>query len=142
MIPVRITKRDPRAEIPEYKTPGAAAFDLAILDDVTIAPRSSQFLHTGLIFGLPADHVMLVFARSSLFKKFGLMLTNNVGVLDADYCGPEDECLLSVWNPQDVAVDIKAGTRLAQAMVLPRPRVEFVESEASAASRGGWGSTG
>ena len=139
---IRITKRDPRAEMPAYHTPGAAAFDLTVIEETVIAPRGSAFLRTGLIFGIPEDHVMLIFGRSSLFKKFGLRLGNQVGILDADFCGPEDECLIYVWNPGDTPVAVTAGARLAQAIVIPRPRLVFEEGEALGPSRGGWGSTG
>lgn len=139
---IRITKRDPRAVIPEYQTPGAAAFDLTVIEDGVVPAHGSALLRTGLVFGIPDDHVMLIFARSSLFKKFGLMLTNNVGVLDADYCGPEDECLISVWNAGDLTVHIPAGARLAQGLILPRPLVTFEEGEPTGPTRRGWGSTG
>lgn len=142
MITVRITKRDPRALVPEYQTPGAAAFDLAILDDAVVPPRSQALLRTGLVVGLPADHVLHIYARSSLFKKHGLVLANGVGVIDADYCGPDDEVLVSVWNPGDVEVRLEAGTRVAQGIVLARPRVQWVEGDAGGVGRGGFGSTG
>ena len=142
MITVRITKRDPRARLPEYQSPGAAAFDLAIIEDVVVPPRSQSLLRTGLCVGLPADHVLHLYARSSLFKKHGLLLANGVGVIDPDYCGPEDEILLSVWNPGDGPVAVAAGTRIAQGIVLARPRVRWVEGDASGSDRGGFGSTG
>jgi len=142
MITVRITKRDPRAQLPEYQTPGAAAFDLAIIEDAVVPPRSQALLRTGLVVGLPADHVLHVYARSSLFKKYGLVLANGVGVIDSDYSGPDDEVMLSVWNPGDQAVTVAAGTRIAQGIVLHRPRVRWVEGEAGGTGRGGFGSTG
>ncbi len=139
---IRVTKVDPRAIVPAYQTEGAAAFDLTVIEDGVVPAHSTSFLRTGLVFGVPKDHVMLIFARSSLFKKFGLMLSNNVGVLDGDFCGPEGECLISVWNPSDLSVRIASGTRLAQAIILPRPRVTFKEGSTTGPSRGGWGSTG
>jgi dUTP pyrophosphatase len=142
MITVRITKRDPRALIPEYKTDGAAAFDLATIEDAVIPPGEAVRLRTGLVFGVPEDHVFLVFSRSSLFSKHHLMLSNNVGVLDSDYCGPEDELLLSMWNPGPEPISVAAGTRVAQGIILPRPTVQFEEGEPIGKTRGGFGSTG
>jgi dUTP pyrophosphatase len=142
MITVRITKRDPRAQLPEYKTAGAAAFDLGIIDDAVVPARSQALLHTGLGIGLPADHVLHLYARSSLFQKHGLVLANGVGVIDSDYCGPDDEILLSVWNPGNEDVRLTAGTRVAQGILLPRPRVTWIEAEADGPGRGGFGSTG
>jgi dUTP pyrophosphatase len=70
------------------------------------------------------------------------MVANGVGVLDADYCGPNDELKVQLLNVTNEPVAIKAGDRLAQGIVLQAPRVEFVEGEATAPSRGGFGSTG
>lgn len=142
MTTVRVTRRDPRAILPEYKTAGAAAFDLAVLDDTIIPAKSASRLPTGLVFGLPEHHVLLIFARSSLFAKHHLTMANGVGVIDSDYCGPEDELLLSVWNPTDEDVRLEAGTRIAQGIILPRPAIHFEEGPALGIARGGFGSTG
>jgi dUTPase len=63
-------------------------------------------------------------------------------VIDSDYCGPDDEVLLSVWNPGDTEVRVAAGTRIAQGIVFARPRVTWVEADVSGTGRGGFGSTG
>ena len=142
MIDVRITKRDPRAVLPAYQTAGAAGFDLAILDDAVIAPCTHALLRTGLGIGVPDDHVFHVYARSSLFPKYGLIVANGVGVIDPDYSGPDDEVLISVWNPGDREVRIAAGTRVAQGIIFPRPRIRWIEADAAGSTRGGFGSTG
>ncbi len=142
MITVRITKRDPRARIPEYETAGAAAFDLAVLEDSTVPACGQALLRTGLAIGVPEDHVLHVYARSSLFRRHGLVLANGVGVIDSDYSGPDDEVLISVWNPGEGEVKIPGGTRVAQGIIVPRPRVQWVVAEATGPGRGGFGSTG
>jgi len=142
MLTVRVTKRDPRAVLPAYHSPGAAGFDLAILDDAVIPPRSHALLRTGLGVGVPDDHVFHVYARSSLFPKHGLILANGVGVIDSDYSGPDDEVMISVWNPGDAEVRLAGGTRIAQGIILPRPRVTWVVADATNPTRGGFGSTG
>jgi dUTP pyrophosphatase len=142
MLSVRITKRDPRAVLPAYQSAGAAGFDLAILDDVVVGPRSHALLRTGLGIGVPDDYVFHVYARSSLFPKHGLILANGVGVIDSDYSGPDDEVMISVWNPGDREVRLAAGARVAQGIILARPRVEWVVADATGPTRGGFGSTG
>jgi len=142
MLTVRLTKRDPRAQIPAYQTAGAAGFDLAILDDTVVAPHAHALLRTGLGIGLPADHLLHVYPRSSLFPKHGLLLANGVGVVDPDYAGEDDEVLISVWNTRDVEVRLAGGTRVAQGIIFPRPRVQWVVADATGATRGGFGSTG
>jgi dUTP pyrophosphatase len=139
---VRITKTDPRAVIPAYQTPGSGAFDLPVIEDAVIPPHGMAYLRTGLIFGIPKGHVMVIYPRSSLSRKMGLRLSNQTGILDEDFCGPEDECLIGLWNPGDTPVSVAAGSRVAQAMILPVPRATFTEGPAEGPSRGGWGSTG
>lgn len=139
---LRVTKIDPRAVIPEYKTAGAGAFDLTIIEDATLPAHGQVLLRTGLGFGIPEGHVMHIYSRSSTFMKFGVILANGVGTIDSDYCGPTDEIFIAVLNPGMEDVSIKAGSRVAQAMIIPVPRVTFVEGLPMEKSRGGFGSTG
>lgn len=139
---IGITRIRPTAVIPAYATSGAAAFDLTAAETADIPPRSHGRVPTGLVFHLPADHVLHVFARSSTFAKLGLLLSNGVGVIDADYCGPEDELCILFYNPSDTPVNVPQGTRIAQGIVYPRPYIEFEEETTEKISRGGFGSTG
>jgi len=125
-----------------YSSPGAAAFDLAAADDVEIGPGEIKLVGTGLVVAVPDGHFLAIFARSSTPLKRGLMVANGVGVLDSDYCGPADELKIQLLNVTTEPVSVKAGERLAQGMVLQAPRVEFIDGEATAPSRGGFGSTG
>lgn len=139
---IRITKVRPTAVIPAYATEGSAAFDLTSAVDTTVPARGIGRIPTGLIFNIPDDHVFHIFARSSTFSKWGIVLSNGVGVIDSDYCGPNDEILLLVYNPGDADVTIPGGTRIAQGIVYPRPRIDFEEGPAEGPTRGGFGSTG
>lgn len=139
---IGITKIHPQAVIPSYATPGSAAFDLTTVEDIAIEAKGKGAVSTGLVFHLPADHVLHIFARSSTFNKLGLILSNGVGVIDADYSGPQDELKILFYNPGDTNVTVVAGTRVAQGIIYPRPRIEFIEEETKTTSRGGFGSTG
>ena len=140
---VRITRADPAVELPAYQTSGSVAFDLAPSEDCVIVPRSMALVSTGLIIATPPGYALLIAARSSLFKKKGLLLANSVGVVDQDYCGPEDILMLPLWNPGDTSVHIARGERLAQGFFTPIERAEWQEGPAiTNASRGGHGSTG
>ena len=91
---------------------------------------------------IPAGHVLGVFARSSTPLKRGLMVANGVGLVDSDYCGPNDEIKIEVYNFTLAPVSIKKGDRLAQGVIMPFVRAEWQETTATAPSRGGFGSTG
>jgi dUTP pyrophosphatase len=139
---LQITRRDPSVPLPTYETPGAAGFDLAAAEDVEVPARAIRLVGTCLVIKVPEGHFLAVFARSSTPLKRGLMVANGVGVIDSDYCGANDEVKIQVINVSDRAVSVRRGDRLAQGIVLPAPRAEFVEGVAASSSRGGFGSTG
>ncbi|MBA3949335.1 MAG: dUTP diphosphatase [Acidobacteria bacterium] len=139
---VRITRRDPSVVLPARETAGAAGFDLAASADITIAPRSIALVPTGLVIRVPDGYLLAVFARSSTPLKRGLIVANGVGVIDSDYCGPDDEIKVQVYNLTDTPVDVKKGDRLAQGIFLKYDVPEWEEGEPSEKTRGGFGSTG
>lgn len=139
---LRVTRLHPSVPLPTYATPGSAAFDLAVAEDVLIGPREIKLVGTGLVIAVPEGFFLGIFARSSTPLKRGLMVANGVGVLDSDYCGPTDELRIQLLNLTDAPVQVKAGERLAQGIVLQSPRVVFEEGGTAGTSRGGFGSTG
>jgi dUTP pyrophosphatase len=142
-LPVDILKTHPDALTPEYKTVGACAFDLAPIENATIQPGEIVRLRTGLVICVPVGYVLLIAARSSLPKKYGLCVPQGFGIVDNDFCGPTDELLLQLLNFTDKPVEVKKGDRLVQGMFVPFVRAEFTPVEVlTNPSRGGFGSTG
>ena len=138
-----IHRLDPAVPLPSYQTAGAAGFDLAASADMTVQPGEVVLVPTGLVIQVPAGHVLGVFARSSTPLKRGLMVANGVGIVDTDYCGPTDEIKIEVVNFTAAPVGIARGDRLAQGVILPYVRAEWIEKETpEAPTRGGFGSTG
>ncbi|MBY0496485.1 MAG: dUTP diphosphatase [Cyanobacteria bacterium] len=140
---LKIKRLQSAVGLPETATAGAAGFDLAAAADVEIPARSIRLVGTGLVIGVPSGHFLGIFARSSTPLKRGLMVANGVGIIDSDYCGPEDEIKIQVLNITDSPVRVARGDRLAQGIVLPSPRIEWEEvDEMRVPTRGGFGSTG
>ena len=140
---LKITRLDPTVPLPSYGTDDAAGFDLAAAHDLTVAARSIALVRTGLVIEVPSGHFLAIFARSSTPLKRGLVVANGVGVVDPDYCGPQDEVMIQVLNVTDADVPVTRGDRLAQGIVLPAPRVTWHEvASIRAAARGGFGATG
>jgi dUTP pyrophosphatase len=140
---LKIRRLDPTIELPRPASGGAAGFDLASAVDVEVPPRAICLIGTGLVVAVPEGHFLGIFARSSTPLKRGLMVANGVGVIDADYCGPDDEVKIQVLNITDQPALVKRGDRLAQGIVLPAARVTWEEVDRiRASSRGGFGSTG
>ena len=140
---LKIKRLDPTIPLPTYGTDEAAGFDLAAASDVTIGPGQIALVRTGLIIEVPTGHFLAIFARSSTPLKRGLAVANGVGVIDPDYSGPNDEVMIQVLNFTKVDVVVRRGDRLAQAIVLPAPRVSWHEvEEIRGMTRGGFGATG
>ncbi len=142
---VSCKKLDPRAKLPAYATPGAAAADLCALlnEPMTVAPMQRVLVPTGLAIELPnAECVALVYARSGLSIKHGLCMANGVGVIDSDYRG---ELQVPMINLGTEAYTIQPGERVAQLCIAPVWQAAFVQADALSDTRrgaGGFGSTG
>lgn len=142
-VRVKYKKLDPRAVDPAYHSLGAAAFDLAVLEDVSIPPRGQILARTGLVIKVPDGHVLVLSARSSSPGKKGVTLANGIGIIDADYCGSNDEIKLALLSLRDEIIEIKAGERVAQGTIIPIAQGSFEQvDEMVARDRGGFGSTG
>lgn len=139
---VRITRRDASVPLPARESSGAAGFDLAASADITIPAGAIALVPTGLVIKVPDGYFLGIFARSSTPLKRGLMVANGVGVIDSDYCGPEDEVKIQVLNVTPAPVQIKRGDRIAQGIFLKYAAPEWDEGEPAGATRGGFGSTG
>jgi len=141
---VRIRRLAAHVALPEYHTAGAAGFDLAASQDITVQPRSIALVPTGLVIEVPQGHFLGIFARSSTPLKRGLMVANGVGVIDSDYCGETDEIKVQVLNFTDRAVVVKTGDWIAQGLLIPVVRAEWNEADAALrdGARGGFGATG
>jgi dUTP pyrophosphatase len=144
MLPVSIRRVRPGAELPRYQTDGAAGFDLAACEDMTVRPGEVTLVPTGLVIRTPPGHFLAIVARSSTPLKRGLMVANGVGVVDSDYCGPADEVKIEVVNFTQQPVRIARGDRLAQGLFIPVVRAQWEETDADLreVSRGGFGATG
>jgi dUTP pyrophosphatase len=140
---IKLKRLSPDIPLPQYQTPGSVAFDLASSIDAVINPKEIKLIPTGLIIQAPAGHMLMLSSRSSLALKKGLMMGNGVGIVDADYCGPDDEIKIQLVNISGEPVAITKGDRLAQGMFVPITRGEFEEVETMEKndSRGGFGST-
>ena len=140
---IKIKRIDKSLPLPEYKTQGSIAFDMYSREEIKVPAKSLSLLPSNFIIKTPESHGLILSARSSLAKKKGLMLANGVGTIDRDYCGENDEILLSVYNFTDEEVLVEKGERVAQGMFMRIDSGNFVEVEKMESSdRGGFGSTG
>ncbi len=151
---MRIKKAHPAAVIPAYAKSGDAGMDLTAVSVEFKNPRKIK-VDFGIQLEIPEGYVGFLFPRSSVHKTF-CRLSNSVGVIDSGYrgnvmaifdvldvCGENVESELEALS---LAEKIYApGTRCAQLIILPFPKVEVVEAnELSSSERGegGFGSSG
>lgn len=141
---MKIKRIDKSLPLPEYKTTGAAAFDLYAREETGIPSQGWAKVPSNIIIKIPPEHGLIISARSSLVKHYpGLILANGIGLIDSDYHDPEDEIMISFYNFSSRKITIKSGDRLAQAFIVKIPKCSLQETEISAkTSRSGFGSTG
>lgn len=133
--------------MPKYQTNGSAAMDLLACVDAPIAlsPRTCQLVATGIsIYIRDAHFCAKILPRSGLGHKYGVVLGNGTGLIDADYQGP---LMVSCLNRSDSTYMIQPGERIAQLIFLPvvRPELSVVtafDDSESERGTGGFGSTG
>jgi len=141
---VNIKKLNENAVLPAYGSQSAAGADLyaCIEQPVTILPGETKFIKTGIAMEIPEGFVGLIYARSGLACKKGLAPANKVGVIDADYRG---EIIAALYNHSKEPVTIEHGERIAQIVITPYLRADFLEVEElsdTVRGEGGFGSTG
>lgn len=138
---VKIKKLLQSAVIPTYAKPGDAAMDLTATS-VELDEFGNIVYKTGLALEIPEGYVGLLFPRSSNAKT-NLYLTNHVGVIDSGYRG---QIMLKYKSVDSHGQNVyKSGDRVGQIVILPYPKIEFVESEELSETErgaGGYGSTG
>lgn len=140
---IKIKQLTKDAVIPVYATDGSACFDLVCTNSIAIMPgREHVSFKTGLAVEIPKGYAMMIYSRSGHGFNQGLRLSNCVGVIDSDYRG---ELMVKLHNDSTKPVQIDAGARIAQAMIIPVPVVEFEvvdELGETVRGEGGLGSTG
>ncbi len=142
MLTIFIKRFDATLPIPEYKTKGAAAFDLYARVEMRIPARTVGYVPLNIALQLPDDHFALMSARSSLHKK-GLMMANGIGIGDADFSGDNDEYRAALFNFTDEEVLVGKGERIVQMIILEREKIQLQEKKHfGTKDRGGFGSTG
>jgi dUTP pyrophosphatase len=128
--------------IPEYATKHAAGMDLKAFEACILNPGERKAVTTGLRIAIPLGYEGQVRPRSGLALKQGLSIPNAPGTIDADYRGEVKVILINLGSEP---VTIGVGERIAQLVICPVCRAEWVpaaELPESERGAGGFGSTG
>ena len=116
--------------------------DLRCAEDIELKKGEFMLIPMGVIMKLPEGYEAIVAPRSSTFKKYGILMSNSIGVIDETYAGESDEWRFPALATKDVKIE--KNTRICQFRIIKhQPEIEFEEVEyMNEPSRNGFGSTG
>ena len=144
MVKVLIRKLSPEVELPSYKSSGASGMDLMafIKSSITIKPKTSCLIPTGLSVAFSEDYEVQIRPRSGLAAKHNISVLNTPGTIDSDYRG-EIKVVLINLSKDEFTVNPK--DRIAQMVFTNAIQVTFKEVQDLDQTKrgdGGFGSTG
>ncbi|MBU1992517.1 dUTP diphosphatase [Patescibacteria group bacterium] len=139
---VKIKRIDKSLPLPVYETKGSCGFDILAREDTEIEAKEVGFIPANVIVEVPVGYMLIVASRSSTPINKGLMPPHGFGIIDHDYCGPEDEVKILVYNFRDKPITIKKGEKVAQGVFVHIDKFDWEEvEEMGNKTRGGFGST-
>jgi len=137
---IKIKRLTKEVILPSYAHPGDAGMDLYSLEERVLKPGERYTFSSGLAAEIPKKFVGLIWERSGLATKDGLISLG--GVIDSGYRG---EIVVALWNLSKKRVKINKGERIAQLLIQPIAHVTIKEVNKLTNSKrgaGGFGSTG
>ena len=116
--------------------------DLRAAEDVEMKAGEFRLIPLGVAMKLPEGYHAQVVPRSSTYKKFGIILTNSVGIIDNSFSGSND-----MWQFPAIALRdavIHKNDRICQFRIVKnQPSINFeTVDKLDDKDRGGIGSTG
>lgn len=116
--------------------------DLRSAKEYHLNPGDFCLIDLGISVKLPEGYEMITAPRSSLFKNYGLIQSNGIGIVDESYCGDNDILMMPVYATRETVIHV--NDRVCQFRIQEhQPHIEFEEVETlGTTDRGGFGSTG
>lgn len=110
--------------------------------NITYPAGISFLIPLGFSCKLPDGYEAHLLPRSSTFKRYGIIMTNSMGVIDEKYCGEGDILQFPAYSLREGKISV--GDRIAQFRIvkkMPEVSIESVD-HLDGENRGGFGSTG
>ena len=144
MVKVLIKRLSLGVNLPSYKSSGASGMDLMafIKSPVTIKPKTSFLIPTGLSLAFSKDYEVQIRPRSGLAAKNSMSVLNTPGTIDSDYRG---EIKVILYNHGNNDFVVNNGDRIAQMILAPVVKMELEETNdlpETIRGESGFGSTG
>lgn len=139
-------KKHPKVNIllPTRSDNRSAGYDFYSPVDIIITPGKRCLVWTDVKAYMQENEVLMLYVRSSIGVKKGVVLSNGTGIIDSSYYSNPDNdgnIGISLFNTSDKEVHILAGERIAQGVFiqyLVTDNDEVLNKERS----GGFGSSG
>lgn len=116
--------------------------DLRAAETVNLKAGEFKIISLGVSMKLPDGYEAHIVPRSSTFKKWGIIQTNSMGIVDNSYSGNNDILGMPVYALRDTVVH--ENDRICQFRIVKKMEdVEFEQTNTMPGTdRGGFGSTG
>lgn len=116
--------------------------DLRSAERVELKQGEFKLISLGISMKLPDGYEAHIAPRSSSFKRWGIIQTNGVGIIDNSYSSSEDVYMMPVYATRDTVIEV--NDRICQFRIMKnQPTINFVEVDSlEGKTRGGFGSTG
>jgi len=116
--------------------------DLHSAERVELKKGDFKLIPLGVAMELPQGYEAHVVPRSSTFKKWGIIQTNHMGVIDESYKGDDDWWFMPIYATRDEVIE--KNDRICQFRLVEKmPLIEFETVDVLGnENRGGCGSTG
>lgn len=130
-----------RIKLPHRATKFSAGYDFFSPLDFTLEPGKTIKIPTGIRCGMNTDWVLQCYPRSGLGFKYREMLSNTVGIIDADYYYSDNEghIFAKIVNAGDKPLHIKSGDGFMQGIFVEYGIVD--DDHVETTRNGGFGST-
>lgn len=137
---------DKNINLPIRKTKNSAGYDIEAAEDCIVPSfkkgMNPTLVKTGIKAYMQEDEVLILANRSSNPKKKGLILSNSIGVVDADYYGNQDNdghIMFAFYNIKEEDITIKKGECIGQGIFQKFLKVD--NDNVQGERTGGFGST-
>lgn len=110
-----------KIQLPKRGDAKSAGYDIYLPHDILIPPRDSVLVFSDIKAYMNDDEVLMLYVRSSIGIKKGIILSNGTGIIDASYySNPSNDgnIGLALYNRTDEIVELKKGERICQGIFI------------------------
>lgn len=97
--------------------------DLKLAEDINVKKGEYYEASLGLSAKIPEGYEAHIEPRSSSYKRYHILMANEMGIVDNSYCGNDDIWHFPLYATEDTTIE--KGTRVAQFRLMPNMKTMF-----------------